>query len=84
MTPEVTEAVCERMANGIAEGIRSYSMKITPRAMFSRGVSGIRGKTLIVNLPGSPRAVEEALEFLLPELSHGLGILRGSEGECAR
>lgn len=84
VTPEVTEAVCERMANGIAEGIRSYSMKITPRAMFSRGVSGIRGKTLIVNLPGSPRAVEEALEFLLPELSHGLGILRGSEGECAR
>lgn len=84
VTPEATEAVCERMADGIAEAIRSYSMRFTPRAMFSRGVAGIRGKTLMINLPGSPKAVEEALEFLLPELSHGLGILRGSEGECAR
>jgi len=52
--------------------------------MFSRAVSGIRKKTLIINLPGSPKAVQEALEFLLPELGHGLGILRGTEGECAR
>ncbi|MCD8157001.1 MAG: MOSC domain-containing protein [Clostridiales bacterium] len=84
ITPEATIAVCDRMANGIAEAIRGYSMTITPRAMFSRAVSGIRKKTLIVNLPGSPKAVTEALEFLLPNLGHGLGILRGTEGECAR
>ncbi|MCD8197221.1 MAG: MOSC domain-containing protein [Lachnospiraceae bacterium] len=84
VTPEATIAVCDRMANGIAEAIRAYSMTITPRAMLSRAVSGIRGRTLIVNLPGSPKAVREALEFLLPSLGHGLGILRGTEGECAR
>ncbi|MCC8139033.1 MAG: MOSC domain-containing protein [Lachnospiraceae bacterium] len=84
VTPEATIAVCDRMANGIAEAIRAYSMTITPRAMLSRAVSGIRGRTLIVNLPGSPKAVQEALEFLLPNLGHGLGILRGTEGECAR
>lgn len=83
-TPEATIAVCDRMANGIAEAIRNYSMTITPRAMFSRAVSGIRKKTLIINLPGSPKAVRESLEFLLPNLEHGLGILRGTEGECAR
>lgn len=83
VTPEATIAVCDRMANGIADAIRNYSMTITPRAMFSRAVSGIRKKTLIINLPGSPKAVQEALEFLLPHLDHGIGILRGSEGECA-
>ena len=84
VTPEATIAVCDRMANGIADAIRNYSMTITKRAMFSRAVSGIRGKTLIINLPGSPKAVKETLKFLLPELGHGLGILRGTEGECAR
>lgn len=84
VTPEATIAVCDRMANGIADAIRNYSMTITPRAMFSRAVSGIRKRTLIINLPGSPKAVQEALEFLLPHLDHGIGILRGSEGECAR
>ena len=84
ITPEATIAVCDRMANGIAEAIRAYSMTITKRAMLSRGVSGIRKGTLIVNLPGSPKAVKESLEYILPELSHGLGILRGTEGECAR
>ncbi|MCD8122514.1 MAG: MOSC domain-containing protein [Clostridiales bacterium] len=84
ITPEATVAVCDRMANGIAEAIRAYSLTITPRAMLSRAVSGIRGKTLIVNLPGSPKAVTEALEYILPSLGHGLGILRGTEGECAR
>lgn len=82
VTPEATLAVCDRMAMGIAEAIRQYSMTITGRAMLSRAVSGIRKKTLIVNLPGSPKAVRESLEYILPYLSHGLGILRGTEGEC--
>ena len=84
ITPEATKAVCDRMARGIAEAIRGYSMTITKRAMLSRAESGIRKKTLIVNLPGSPKAVKEALEFVLPELDHGLGILRGEVKECAR
>ena len=84
ITPEATKAVCDRMAGGIAEAIRGYSMTITKRAMLSRAESGIRKKTLIVNLPGSPKAVKEALEFVLPELVHGLGILRGEVKECAR
>ena len=82
ITPEATTEVCDRMANGIAEAIRAYSMTITKRAMLSRGVSGIRKKTLIINLPGSPKAVREALEYILSELSHGLGILCGTDGEC--
>lgn len=84
ITPEATIAVCDRMARGIAEAIRAYSMTITKRAMLSRGEAGIRKGTLIVNLPGSPKAVREALEYILPELKHGLGILSGREGECAR
>lgn len=83
ITPEATIEVCDRMANGIAEAIRAYSMTITKRAMLSRAQSGIRKNTLIVNLPGSPKAVQESLEFILPELSHGLGILRGTEWDCA-
>ena len=75
--PEATRRVMERDVPGIAEGIRAYSMKITPRAMLSRAVSVIRGKTLIVNLPGSPKAVAECLEYLLPALEHGLRILTG-------
>lgn len=82
ITPEATMAVCDRMANGIAEAIRQYSLTITPRAMFSRAVCGIRKKTLIVNLAGSPKAVKESLEYLLPHLGHGLGVLRGTDGEC--
>ena len=81
-TPEATLAVCDRMANGIAEAIRQYSLTITGRAMLSRAVSGIRRQTLIINLPGSPKAVKESLDYILPHLGHGLGILRGSEGEC--
>lgn len=84
ITPEATTAVCDRMANGIADALRNYSMNKTPRAMFSRAVSGIRGSTLIINLPGSPQAVNESLGFLLPNLEHGLEILRGDGGECAR
>ena len=82
VTPEATIAVCDRMAMGVADAIRYYSLSITDKAMLSRAVSGIRKKTLIVNLPGSPKAVREALEYILPALGHGLGILRGTEGEC--
>lgn len=84
VTPEATNAVCHRMANGISEAIRAYSMKYTQRAMFSRAVSGLRNRTLIINLPGSPKAVKESLEFLLPNLEHGLAILKGTAAECAR
>lgn len=77
-------AVADRNAPGIAEAIRYRSMKITDRAMLGRGVSVIRGKTLIVNLPGSPKAVKESLGFIMGSLDHGLGILRGSASECAR
>lgn len=82
LTPEATIEVCDRMANGIADAIRQYSLTITGRAMLSRAVSGIRKKTLIVNLPGSPKAVKESLEYVLPHLGHGLDILRGTGGEC--
>lgn len=72
------------MANGISEAIRYYSLQITPRAMLSRAVSGIRGNTLIINLPGSPKAVKESLGFILDSLHHGLEILTGRGSECAR
>ena len=84
ITPEATEAVCERMTPGISEAIRAYSMTKTPRAMLSRAVSGIRGKTLIINLPGSPKAVRESLEFIMSSLEHGLEILNGRTSDCAR
>lgn len=82
-TPEATMEVAERNAPGIAEAIRYRSMEITSRAMLGRGVSVIRKKTLIVNLPGSPKAVRESLGFILDALEHGLKILRGSASECA-
>lgn len=84
ITPEATLAVCDRMAPGIAEAIRAYSLAITKRAMLSRAVSGMRGKTLIINLPGSPKAVKEALEYILDTLPHGIDILTGKAGECGR
>ena len=83
-TPEATIAVCDRMANGIAEAIRNYSMTITPRAMFSRAVSGIRKRTLIINIPGSPKAVKESLEYIIGALGHGIEIMTGEAGNCAR
>ena len=84
VTPEATEAVCDRMTPGISEAIRAYSMTKTPRAMLSRAASGIRGQTLIVNLPGSPKAVKESMEILLPSLKHGLEMLTGRSGECGQ
>ena len=84
ITPEATEAVCERMTPGISEAIRAYSMTKTPRAMLSRAVSGIRGKTLIINLPGSPKAVRESMEFIMSSLKHGLEILNERTSDCAR
>ena len=69
---------------GIAEAIRYYSLQITPRAMLSRAVSVMRNKTLIINLPGSPKAVQENLEYILPSLEHGVRIAAGLDGECAR
>ena len=83
-TPEATMAVADRNAPGIAEYIRMRSAQITDRAMLSRGVSVIRKGTLIINLPGSPKAVRESLEFILHALDHGLRILRGSVSDCAR
>ena len=83
-TPEATLEAADRIAPGIAEAMRLASLRITPRAMLSRGVSVIRGQTLIINLPGSPKAVRENLEAVLPSLDHGLAILTARAGECAR
>lgn len=82
VTPEATLKVIEKQAPGISEAIRYNSLQITPKAMLSRGVSGIRGSTLIINLPGSPKAVKESLSFILEPLYHGLQILLGDTSEC--
>lgn len=82
--PEATMDIVERPAPGIAEAIRSYSLAITPRAMLSRAAAGIRKKTLIINLPGSPKAVKESLEYVIPTLEHGLEILTGKATNCVR
>ena len=84
VTPEATIAVSERLVPGIPEAMRAYSMTITNKAMLSRAAAGIRKQTLIVNMPGSPKAVKESLEFILPPLRHGLEILLGEASECAR
>ena len=83
-TPEATMAVADRNAPGIAEYIRMRSMELTERAMLGRGVSVIRKRTLIINLPGSPKAVRESLGFILDSLDHGLSVLRNTVSECAR
>ena len=84
VTPEATRMVIEKEVNGIPMAILNYSLTITDRAMLSRAAAGIRGKTLIINLPGSPKAVEEALLYILPPLKHGLEIHLGLDSECAR
>ena len=84
VTPEATLDVVERLAPGLPEAMRANSLKFTDRAMLSRAVAGIRRKTLIVNLPGSPKAVRECLEVILPVLGHAVELLSGAGGECAR
>lgn len=83
VTPEATLGVIERQAMGIAEAIRANSLKMTPKGMLSRGVAGIRGKTLIINMPGSPKAVRESLDYILSPIHHGIQILLGDDSECA-
>jgi len=83
ITPEATMNVIERQVPGIPEAMRAKSMEITPRAMLSRAVSGIRKQTLIVNLPGSPKGVRECLEVILYVLLHAIEILKGRTSECA-
>ena len=82
-TPEATKRVIERETPGISEARRYCSLQVTPRGMLSRGVSGIRKDALIVNLPGSPKAVRECLEYAIGALGHGLDILKGSATNCA-
>nr|WP_326184652.1 MogA/MoaB family molybdenum cofactor biosynthesis protein [uncultured Oscillibacter sp.] len=84
VTPEATLAVCDRLTPGIPEAMRYASMQVTNRAMLSRAQAGIRKGTLILNLPGSPKAARENLEAVLPALSHGLEMLSGRPAECAR
>lgn len=81
--PEATLNVSERRVPGIPEAMRAYSMQFTKRAMLSRSEAGIRKQTLIVNLPGSPKAVRECLEYIISELGHGLDILTGEATNCA-
>jgi molybdenum cofactor synthesis domain-containing protein len=83
-TPEATLAVIERRTPGIPEAMRYVSLQITPRGMLSRAEAGIRGNSLIVNLPGSPKSIRETLDYILPALEHGLDMLSGQDSECAR
>ncbi len=82
--PEATEDIVERRVPGIPEAMRAYSMTITKRAMLSRAAAGIRKQTLIINLPGSPKAVKESLSYIIDALGHGIEILTGEAGNCAR
>lgn len=84
VTPEASLEVIEKLVPGIPEAMRLYGMKHTPRAMLTRAVAGIRGKTLIVNLPGSVKGVRESLEAIIPALPHGLDTLVGQSSECGQ
>ena len=83
VTPEATLSVVERLTPGIPEAMRAFSMQITPRGMLSRAAAGILGRTLIVNLPGSPKAALENLEPVLQPILHGLKMLRQGTADCA-
>jgi molybdopterin adenylyltransferase len=82
VTPEATLAVVDRIVPGFAEAMRAESLKKTPHAMLSRAVVGTRGKCLIINLPGSPKAVRECLQVILPALPHAIETLKGESVEC--
>ncbi|MCL1911277.1 MAG: MogA/MoaB family molybdenum cofactor biosynthesis protein [Leptospirales bacterium] len=82
-TPEATRTVLDKEAPGFSEAIRAGSIKITPNGMLSRGVSGIRGKTIIINMPGSPKAVRESLEIIEKALPHAVQMLGGGQYDCA-
>lgn len=84
VTPEATRDVIDREASGFVEAVRAESLRITPRAMLSRAVSGVAGSTLILNFPGSPKACREAFDIVRPSLAHALDLLAGTGGECAR
>jgi molybdenum cofactor synthesis domain-containing protein len=84
VTPEATKNVIEKYVPGIGETMRMKSLEITPKAMLSRAIAGIRGNTLIVNLPGSPKGAVENIQFVLPAIPHGISILIGEASECAR
>jgi len=83
VTPEATKNVIEKYVPGIGETMRMKSLQITPKAMLSRSIAGIRKKTLIINLPGSPKGAVENLQFVLPAIPHGVAILIGEASECA-
>ncbi len=84
VTPEATRAIIHREAPGLVEAMRAASLAVTPHAMLSRAVAGIRGRTLVINLPGSPKAVQEGLTVLLPVLPHAIALLRETPGEDER
>jgi molybdopterin adenylyltransferase len=84
ITPEATKEILDREIPGIPEAMRAKSLQFTNRAMLSRAVAGIRNRSLIINLPGSRKAVDECLDVIVPVLEHGIQILRGETGECGR
>lgn len=84
VTPEATLKVIHKQVPGIPEAMRMKSLQITPKAMLSRAVAGIRNRTLIINLPGSPKGAVENLQVVMPALGHGIDILKGEASECAR
>ena len=83
-TPEATLSVIEKLVPGLAEVMRAESLKKTPHAMLSRAVCGVRGSSLIINLPGSPKAVRECLEFIEPALPHAIELMKGRVSDCAQ
>jgi molybdopterin adenylyltransferase len=83
VTPEATMAVVQRMVPGMAEAMRAQSMAKTPHAMISRAVAGVRGQTLIINVPGSPKGALENLEVVMPALEHAVAKIQGDPSECA-
>ncbi|MBU3160396.1 MogA/MoaB family molybdenum cofactor biosynthesis protein [Clostridium frigoris] len=84
VTPEATQNVIEKYVPGIGEVMRMKSLQITPNSMLSRSIAGIRKKTLIINLPGSPKGAVENLQFIISAIPHGIAILRGEASECAK